>query len=46
MRRVIGMEIHPRPEVNGFLRHAGHPTGVAEWWNPFSVEFGFTYPKE
>ena len=34
------------PDVNGFLRHTDPPTGVPEWWKPFSVEFEFTYPKE
>jgi periplasmic iron binding protein len=34
------------PEVNGFLRHTDHSTGVPDWWKPFRVEFEFTYPRE
>lgn len=35
-------EIHP-PSENGFGRHLDTVTGVAPWWEPFSVEFMFQY---
>lgn len=31
------------PSVNGFGRHTDPVTGVAPWWEPFSVEFEFTF---
>jgi len=34
------------PQVNGFLRHVDHATGVPDWWTPFEVPFNFTYPVE
>lgn len=32
------------PSYNGFGRHSDPVTGVAEWWEPFAVEFEFNYP--
>jgi hypothetical protein len=34
------------PDTNGFLRHTEAPTGVPDWWKPFSVDFTFSYPQE
>ncbi len=31
------------PSENGFGRHMDAVTGVAPWWEPFSVEFTFRY---
>lgn len=34
------------PSSRGFYRHADEATGVAPWWEPFSVSWTFTYPAE
>ncbi|MGE5547846.1 MAG: iron transporter [Solirubrobacterales bacterium] len=31
------------PAANGFLRHTDKETGVGKWWDPFTVEWDFTY---
>lgn len=31
------------PAAHGFLRHTDKETGVGKWWEPFSVEWDFTY---
>lgn len=31
------------PAYQGFYRHFDKETGVGQWWQPFSVEWGFTY---
>ena len=31
------------PPYQGFFRHTDKETGVAEWWNPFSVGWDFVY---
>jgi hypothetical protein len=33
------------PEANSFPRHADPVTGVPGWWEPFSMDFEFLYPK-
>lgn len=32
------------PSAQGFYRHADAATGVPGWWEPFSVEWTFSYP--
>lgn len=32
------------PSEQGFYRHADEATGVPAWWEPFSVEWTFSYP--
>ncbi len=34
------------PSRNGFFRHTDEESGVAPWWEPFSVEWTFAYPSE
>jgi len=31
------------PSSNGFGRHTDPVTGVAKWWKPFNVSWGFTF---
>jgi uncharacterized protein involved in high-affinity Fe2+ transport len=31
------------PGAHGFLRHTDKETGVGKWWEPFTVEWDFTY---
>lgn len=31
------------PAAHGFLRHTDKETGVAKWWEPFTVEWDFAY---
>jgi len=31
------------PSANGFYRHTDKETGVAAWWQPFDLEWDFTY---
>lgn len=31
------------PAAHGFLRHTDKETGVGKWWEPFTVEWDFTY---
>lgn len=31
------------PANNGFFRHVDKETGVGAWWQPFTVEWDFTY---
>lgn len=33
------------PSSQGFFRHADEKTGVADWWDPFSVQWTFEYPS-
>jgi periplasmic iron binding protein len=34
------------PSRVGFIRHVDKATGVPDWWQPFSVEWTFTYPSK
>jgi len=34
------------PASSGFLRHTDKETGVPDWWQPFSVDFRFSYPQD
>ena len=34
------------PSRNGFFRHTDEASGVAPWWETFSVEWTFTYPSK
>lgn len=31
------------PAAHGFLRHTDKETGVGPWWEPFTLEYDFTY---
>ena len=31
------------PPINGFFRHRDKETGVGKWWEPFDVEWEFTF---
>jgi hypothetical protein len=31
------------PSAQGFLRHVDKETGVGKWWEPFTLEYDFTY---
>lgn len=31
------------PGAHGFLRHTDKETGVGKWWEPFTLEWDFTY---
>jgi hypothetical protein len=34
------------PSKAGFIRHVDKATGVPDWWQPFSVDWTFTYPSK
>jgi uncharacterized protein involved in high-affinity Fe2+ transport len=34
------------PSRAGFIRHTDKATGVPDWWQPFTVEWSFTYPSK
>jgi uncharacterized protein involved in high-affinity Fe2+ transport len=33
------------PSKTGFVRHIDKETGVPDWWEPFDLEWTFTYPS-
>jgi periplasmic iron binding protein len=33
------------PSKAGFVRHIDKETGVPDWWEPFDLEWTFTYPS-
>jgi uncharacterized protein involved in high-affinity Fe2+ transport len=34
------------PSSTGFLRHVDKPTGVPEWWQPFTESWTFQFPSK
>jgi periplasmic iron binding protein len=34
------------PSRAGFIRHVDKATGVPDWWQPFTVDWTFTYPSK
>jgi uncharacterized protein involved in high-affinity Fe2+ transport len=38
----VAYTINPPSKV-GFLRHTDKETGVGAWWQPFTVDWDFTY---
>jgi hypothetical protein len=38
----LAITVQP-PSTNGFYRHTDKETGVAQWWQPFTQEWDFTY---